>query len=139
MKDPEGVGYVIDRDKLTPELREKYDIQGKGLLSVEDEGISFNDFKEFFAGNRGAIIGGTAASLAATGFGLPVAALITAGGSALGYLADEGLEYSGGLNAQSGSDVLKQAAMEGLYGGLGEGGGRLIAKGFGRLIKGSWR
>ena len=136
MKDPEGVGYVIDRDKLTPELREKYDIQGKGLLSVEDEGISFNDFKEFFAGNRGAIIGGTAASLAATGVGLPLAALITAGGSALGYLADEGLEYSGGLNAQSGSDVLKQAAMEGLYGAVGEGGGRLIAKGFGRLIKG---
>ena len=136
MKDPEGVGYVIDRDKLTPELREKYDIQGKGLLSVEDEGISANDFKEFFAGNRGAIIGGTAASLAATGFGLPVAALITAGGSALGYLADEGLEYSGGLNAQSGSDVLKQAAMEGLYGAVGEGGGRLIAKGFGRLLKG---
>ena len=136
MKDPEGVGYVIDRDKLTPELREKYDIQGKGLLSVEDEGISANDFKEFFAGNRGAIIGGTAASLAATGVGLPLAALITAGGSALGYLADEGLEYSGGLNAQSGSDVLKQAAMEGLYGAVGEGGGRLIAKGFGRLLKG---
>ena len=45
MKDPKGVGYVIDRDKLTPELREKYDIQGQGLLSVEDEGVSFNDFQ----------------------------------------------------------------------------------------------
>ena len=56
MKDPEGVGYVIDRDKLTPELREKYDIQGKGLLSVEDEGISANDFKEFLQGTEALLL-----------------------------------------------------------------------------------
>ena len=137
MKDPKGVGYVIDRDKLTPELREKYDIQGQGLLSVEDEGVSFNDFQEFFAGNRGAIIGGTAASLAATGIGLPIAMVLTGAGSAAGYLLDEGLEYTGGLQAQSGREVRNQAFLEGILGAGGEVGGRALAKGFSLLFKGS--
>jgi len=135
-KDPEGVGYIIDRDKLTPELREKYEIEGKGLLSVEDKGVSYNDFAEFFAGNRGAIVGGTAASLAATGVGVPLAMLVAGLGSAAGYLVDEGLEYTGGLQAQSGSDVARQAALEGLYGSVGEGVGRGISAGFARMIKG---
>ena len=135
-KDPEGVGYIINRDKLTPELREKYEIEGSGLLSVEDKGISYNDFAEFFAGNRGAIIGGTAASLAATGFGLPLAMFASAVGSAAGYLVDEGLEYTGGLQAQSSSDVARQAFFEGIYGGAGEGVGRGISAGFARMIKG---
>ena len=137
MKDPKGVGYIINRDKLTPELREKYEIEGKGLLSVEDAGISFNDFQEFFAGNRGAIIGGTAASLAATGVGLPIAMVITGAGSAAGYLLDEGLEYTAGLQAQSGSDVARQAGMEFAFGAGGEGVGRALSAGFARLIKGS--
>jgi hypothetical protein len=135
-KDPEGVGYIINRDKLTPELREKYEIEGSGLLSVEDKGISYNDFAEFFAGNRGAIIGGTAASLAATGFGAPLAMLIAGGGSAAGYLLDEGLEYTGGLQAQSSSDVARQAGLELAFGLVGEGVGRGISAGFARLIKG---
>ena len=135
-KDPEGVGYIINRDKLTPELREKYEIEGSGLLSVEDKGISYNNFAEFFAGNRGAIIGGTAASLAATGFGLPLAMFASAVGSAAGYLVDEGLEYTGGLQAQSSSDVARQAFFEGIYGGAGEGVGRGISAGFARMIKG---
>jgi len=135
-KDPEGVGYIINRDKLTPELREKYEIEGSGLLSVEDEGISYNDFAEFFAGNRGAIIGGTVASLAATGFGVPAAMLIAGAGSAAGYLLDEGLEYTGGLQAQSSSDVARDAFWEGVYGTFGEGVGRGISAGFARLIKG---
>jgi len=135
-KDPEQEGYLLDLNRIPDSLKKQYDLKGTGLLSIEDKGFTRRDIGEFFSKHRGPIIGGTVGSLAATGFGLPIAMLLAGGGSALGYLLDEGLEYSGGLQAQTGEEVARQAAYEGLFGVGGEVGGRALASLLGRAIKG---
>lgn len=62
--------------------------------------------------------------------------VIAGAGSGAGYLVDEGIEYSADLQAQDANEVVRQAAMETVFGGLGEGGGRLLSSLFGRLLKG---
>lgn len=135
-KDPEQEGYLLNLDRVSNNLKDQYDLKGTGLLSIEDKGLTRRDFGEFFSKHRGPIIGGTAASIAATGFGLPLAMVIAGAGSGAGYLVDEGIEYSADLQAQDANEVVRQAAMETVFGGLGEGGGRLLSSLFGRLLKG---
>lgn len=136
MKDPEGAGYVLNLDRVSQDLKDKYDLQGRGMKAVEDDGISRYDFREFFASNRGAILGGIAVPLAFTGVGLVPAMLLAGAGSAGGYLLDEGLEVADRTQAQSLKSVGKSAAVEFGMGMAGEFGGRIIASGLGRLIKG---
>ena len=78
----------------------------------------------------------TVAALAATGVGIPWAMAIVGGASALGYVADEAFEYAQGVRDETLEGDAKNVAFELLAGGLGEGGGRLIARGLGRLFKG---
>ena len=82
------------------------------------------------------ILFGTAAALSATGVGIPVAMAIVGAASALGYVADEAIEYAQGVRDQTLGEDAKNVAFELLAGGLGEGGGRLVARGLGRLFKG---
>ena len=135
-KDPEK-GYVIRLDKVGKDLKKKYGLPEKGNLSVEDEDwFTKQDFAEFFSMARGPLIGGIAASFAASGFGLPVAALIVGGGSAAGYLFDEALEYREKVQAQDSRSVTKHALIEAFAGIFGEGVGRGITALLGRFIKG---
>ena len=129
---------LLNRDQIPDEIKDKYKIQGSGLLSIEEEAkFTKADFAEFFSKERGPLVGGLAASLAASGFGIPIAALITGGGSTLGYLFDEYQEDKEGLRAQDSSDLIKGTAFEFAAGAIGESGGRLLTKMLGRLFKGS--
>ena len=135
-KDPEK-GYVIKLDKVGKELKDRYGLPNKGNLSVEDEDMfTKQDFAEFFSMARGPLVGGIVASLAATGYGLPIAALIVGGGSAAGYLFDEAEEYRQGVQAQDSRSVTKTAFVEGLAGVFGESSGRCINVLLGRFLKG---
>tara|TARA_R100000773_G_scaffold14969_1_gene13683 strand:- start:957 stop:4079 length:3123 start_codon:yes stop_codon:yes gene_type:complete len=135
-KDPKK-GYVLELDKIDYETKKRYNLPNSGNLSIEDEEkFTKQDFVEFFSQARGPLVGGIAASLAASGYGLPLAALVVGGGSALGYLFDEGLEYSQKVQAQDSRSVRNTALFEAIAGVAGEGAGRFINSALSRFLKG---
>ena len=98
---------ILNRDLIPEEVKSQYNIEGTGLGSIEEsDKFTKADFAEFFSRERGPLVGGLAASIAATGYGIPVAALITGTGSTLGYLFDEYLEDREGLRMQDSSDLI---------------------------------
>ena len=110
---------------------------GKGKeLAIDEEGLSFNDIKDFAGATAAPIGAAIGASLMASGIGfIPGVALVGAAGFA-GKALDEAVEYSQGLQKQSFGDVLRDSAFEGAFALAGEGVGRGISSFFGRLIKG---
>jgi hypothetical protein len=135
-QDPEG-GYALNLDAIPDNVKNLYGLEGTGLLAIEDEKrFTKQDITEFFSAQAGPLIGGFAASLAATGVGIVPAIAITGVGSGLGYLMDEGLEYATGVQDEPLSRVGRQAVIESVLGGAGEGIGRGISLGLARLIKG---
>ena len=135
-KDPEK-GYVLKLDTISPALKTKYNLPESGNLAIEDEAMfTKEDFAEFFAQARGPLAGGIVTSLAASGVGLPAAAVFVGLGTAGGYLFDEAIEYAQGVQAQDARSVRNTAIKEGLIGALGEGVGRAVAKLLGRIFKG---
>ena len=135
-KDPEK-GYVLKLDTISPALKTKYNLPESGNLAIEDEDMfTKEDFAEFFAQARGPLAGGIITSLAASGVGLPAAAVFVGLGTAGGYLFDEAIEYAQGVQAQDARSVRNTAIKEGLIGALGEGVGRAVARLLGRMIKG---
>ena len=129
---------ILDRDLIPDDVKEKYNITGSGLVAFDESAIFTKaDFAEFFSKESGPLLGGITAGLAASGFGLIPAAIIAGGGSTLGYLFDEGLEEVGGLREENFKDLISGSAFEFSVGAIGETGGRLLTKFFGRLLKGS--
>ena len=110
---------------------------GKGReIAIDEEGLSFNDLKDFAGATAAPIGAAIGASLMASGIGfIPGVALVGAAGFA-GKALDEAVEYSQGLQKQSFGDVLRDSAFEGAFALAGEGVGRGISSFFGRLIKG---
>ena len=115
------------------------DILGLGEgrdIAIDEEGFSTGDFADFL-GQAGAPLGsGLIAGLAMSGSAFIPAALVVGGTMALTKVAEEAYETAQGYQRQSPSDILRDAAFEGVLGVTGEGLGRLISRAFGRLIKG---
>jgi len=132
-------GYRVDplgRHILTQEGRTKLGLGEGRELAIDEEGFSFNDVKEFAGATALPIATGIGASLVASGVGFLPGVLIVGGATAAGKLLDEGIEAAEGLQMQSAGEIARDVAMEGVFGGLGEGVGRGISKLFGRIIKG---
>jgi len=128
---------IIDLDKVSDQTKARYNIEGTGLRALDEaEGFTKQDVVEFFSEASGPLAGGITASLAASGYGTIPAMLFAGGGSAFGYLVDEGFEYAQGLRRETGDDLVRGTGFEFLLGGLGEGAGRAISSAFGRIIKG---
>lgn len=110
---------------------------GKGPeVSIDEEGLSWGDFKEFMGQAALPVAAGIGAALTFSGVGtLPGIAIAGIAGAA-GKALDEGIESAQGLQDQSFGDVMRESAYEGAFSMVGEGVGRGIAKAFGRLIKG---
>ena len=70
-----------------------------------------------------------------SGAGFIPAALVAGGTMALTKVAEEAYEAAQGYQRQSPSDILRDAAFEGVLGVTGEGVGRLISRVFGRFIR----
>lgn len=126
----------LGRFILTKDGRQKLNLGEGRELSIDEEGFTFNDVKEF-AGEVGLpLLTGVGASIAASGVGFVPGVLIAGAATAAGKFLDEGIEYAEGLQRQSFEEVARDAAFEGVLGGTGELIGRGISKIFGRLIKG---
>jgi hypothetical protein len=135
-RDAEGQ-IILDLDQVPENVKQRYGIKGSGLRALDEkEGFTTADIAEFFSEVSGPLIGGVSASLAASGYGLPAAVVLSGAGSATGYLIDEGLEYAQGLRRESTEDLVSGAGFEFILGGAGEGVGRGLSALFGRVLKG---
>lgn len=110
---------------------------GKGPdIAVDEEGLSWGDFKEFLGQAALPTAAGLGAALTFSGVGAVPGIAITGAAAAAGKALDEGIEYSQGLQDQTFGDVMRDSAMEGVFSAAGEGIGRGVSKIFGRMIKG---
>ena len=135
--DPEGE-FLLDRDLLPDEIKERYDIKGNGLLAIDEKrGFTKNDFVDFYGETRGPLLAATAASTLASPLGWVGAALATGGASTLGYLFDEYQEDQEGLRRENVDDLYNGMKREFITGGLGEAGARGLTSLLGYLAKGS--
>ena len=74
-------------------------------IAIDEEGLSFSDVKDF-GGQAGLpIISAIGAGIAASGVGFIPGTLIVGGAAALGKALDEGIEYSQGLQKQTGKKI----------------------------------
>ena len=130
--------FLLDRDLLTDDVKNKYNITGTGLMAIDEKkGFTRYDFADFYGEARGPLLGGLTASLAATGVGAIPAAFIAGGGTALGYLFDQYQETNEGLQRETLDEIGRGALGEFALGGVGELAGRGLAAILGRVIKGS--
>ena len=132
-------GYRTDalgRLLLTSKGREKLGMEKGKDIAIDEEGLTFNDVKEFAGATALPILGGTGMAIAASGVGFIPGMLLVGAATGAGKLLDEGIEYAEGLQRQSAGEIARDAAYEGVFGFFGEGLGRLISGAFGRLIKG---
>ena len=114
--DPNGE-FLIDRDRLSEEVKSKYGITGTGLLAIDEKrGFTKYDFADFYGEARGPLIGGIGASIAASGVGLIPAAIVAGGGSVIGYLLDEWQESQEGLRRETDEELGEGVKREFVFG-----------------------
>jgi hypothetical protein len=110
---------------------------GKGPeVSIDEEGLSWGDFKEFLGQAALPTAAGIGAALTFSGVGTIPGIAIAGAAAAAGKALDEGIESAQGLQDQGLGEVMRESAMEGVFSMAGEGLGRGISKVFGRMIKG---
>jgi hypothetical protein len=127
---------ALGRFVLTQQGRKNLGMEAGPDLAIDEEGLSYGDFKEFLGQSGMPMAAGIGAALMASGVGFVPGVLIAGGAAAAGKALDEGVEYAQGLQDQSFQDVMRDAAFEGLFSAGGEGLGRGVSKLFGRMIKG---
>ena len=128
--------FVIDQEKVDPRIREKYGLADTGLVYLDAPGFTRYDFADF-AGEAGPeTIAAIGASIATTGLGFVPGMAIVGTAAGLAKALDEAVEWAQGLNRQSAGEVASSIAKTAALNATFEGGGRLLAKGIGRLIKG---
>ena len=128
--------FVIDQSKVSPEIRERYGFSDTGRIYLDEPGFTFNDLIDFGGEAGPEVATAIGASLASTGVGIIPGMLIVGAAAGATKAVDELIEYSQGLNRQSAGEVAGMIATSAVSNALFEGGGRLLAKGIGRLIKG---
>lgn len=127
---------ALGRFVLTQKGRQNLGMGAGPDLAIDEEGLSYGDFKEFLGQAGLPTAAGIGAALMASGVGFVPGVLIAGGAAAAGKTLDESIEYAQGLQDQSFQDVMRDAAFEGLFSAGGEGLGRGVSKLFGRMIKG---
>jgi hypothetical protein len=127
---------ALGRFVLTQKGRQNLGMGAGPDLAIDEEGLSYGDFKEFLGQAGLPMAAGIGAALMTSGVGFVPGVLIAGGAAAAGKALDEGIEYAEGLQDQSFQDVMRDSAFEGLFSAGGEGLGRGVSKLFGRMIKG---
>ena len=116
---------------ITQAGREKLGLGEGKEFAIDEEGISRYDVADF-AGEAGVPLGvGLGAGLLMSGSGFLLAAPVVGVSMGLAKLADEAYETSLGYQRQTPEEIRKDAVMEGVFGVIGEGAGRLISSIFG--------
>jgi len=127
---------ALGRFVLTQKGRKNLGMGEGPDVSIDEEGLSWGDVKEFLGQAGLPMAAGIGAGLMASGVGILPGVAIAAVAGAAGKALDEGIEYAQGLQDQSFDDVMRDSAYEGAFAALGEGAGRFISKLAGRIIKG---
>jgi len=129
-KDPLGRFILTEKGRNTLGM-------GKGPeVSIDEEGLSWGDVKEFMGQAAVPTVAGIGAALTFSGVGTIPGILIAGAAAASAKALDEAVESAQGLQDQSFGDVMRDSAYEGVFSMAGEGVGRGVAKVFGRIIKG---
>lgn len=128
--------FIIDQAKVDLQTREKYGLSDTGRIYLDKPGFTWNDIIDFGGEAGPETIAAIGASIAFTGVGLVPGMLIVGGAAGLAKATDEIIEWQQGLNRQSAGEVAGMIATSAISNALFEGGGRVVAKGIGRLIKG---
>ena len=128
--------FVIDQSKVSPEIRQQYNLGDSGEIYFDKPGFTWQDLSDFGGEAGPATLAAIGTSLAVTGFAWLPGMLMVGGAAALAKAIDESIEYAQGLNRQSAGEVATMIATEGALNFFFEGGGRLAAYGLGRLFKG---
>ena len=128
--------FVIDQAKVDPRVREKYGLADTGTIYLDKPGFTWNDFIDFGGEAGPETLAAIGASIAFTGVGLLPGMAIVGAAAGLAKSADEGVEWLQGLNRQSAGEVAAMIGTSAVSNALFEGGGRVVAMGIGRLIKG---
>ena len=105
-------------------------------IALDEEGLSWNDVKDF-AGEAGTpILAGTGAALILSGYGAPVGIALSSLAAGGGKILDEKIDEAQGIQSQTDDEVLKDAVFEAGTWAIGDAAGRAISKFIGRIIKG---
>lgn len=127
---------ALGRFVLTSKGRQNLGMESGPEVAIDEEGLSWGDFKEFLGQAGLSAAAGIGAGLMASGVGIVPGVLIAGGAAAAGKVLDEAIESAQGLQDQTFGDVMRDAAFEGVFSMAGEGLGRGVSKLAGRLIKG---
>jgi hypothetical protein len=128
--------FVIDQAKVDPRIREKYGLADTGTIYLDEPGFTWNDFIDFGGEAGPETLAAIGASIAFTGVGLIPGMLIVGAAAGLAKATDEAIEWAQGLNRQSAGEVAAMIGTSAISNAFFEGGGRVVAKVVGRLIKG---
>jgi hypothetical protein len=130
--------FLINRDLIPDDIKSKYNIEGTGLLAVDEKkGFTKYDFADFYGETRGPLGFGITASMMLSPVGLVRAALGTGLAGALGRYVDEYEESEEGLSRETDAELGRAALGEFLATAGGEGIGRGVTAVLGRIFKGA--
>ena len=128
--------FIIDQDKVSPEIRQKYGLGDTGKIYFNKPGFTLPDLADFAGAHGPVVVGAIGASIAASSLAW-APAMAVVGTTAMAVKAiDEGIEWLQGLNRQSAGEVAAAIAIEGPLNAIFEGGGRFAAALLGRAFKG---
>ena len=100
---------------------------GKGPeVSIDEEGLSWGDVKEFMGQAAVPTAAGIGAALTFSGVGTIPGILIAGAAAASAKALDEAVESAQGLQDQSFGDVMRESAYEGVFSMAGEGVGQAL-------------
>lgn len=124
------------RIALTPKGAAKFDVQSDKNVVIDERGLTMADFSDLSSLSR-EIAGGVGGALVGQA-AIPIPILGAAAGAFLGTggakLLEEGQEYLEGTQSQTGTEVLKDTALDATIGAASEFGGQVLFKGIGKLF-----
>ena len=123
---------------LMPEGAQKFGIETEIPVLIDESGFTRQDLADL-SGLATTVAGGVAGAVGGTLVGGPIGGIIVAGlGGAGGKAAEEVTEALQGVQAQEGSEIAKDIAIEGLVSAAGEGIFAGLGKAF-RVVSGTGR
>ena len=123
---------------LMPEGAQKFGIETEIPVLIDESGFTRQDLADL-SGLATTVAGGVAGAVGGTLVGGPIGGIIGAGlGGAGGKAAEEATEALQGVQAQEGSEIAKDIAIEGLVSAAGEGIFAGLGKAF-RVVSGTGR
>ena len=116
--------------------REKMGMGEGADIALDEEGVSWNDLKDFAGESGTEILAGTGAALMASGYGFVPGVIISSLAAGGAKILDEKIDEAQGIQAQTKSEVLNDALFTTGSWAIGEGVGRGFSALIGRIIKG---